>query len=149
MLRELDFVDSDWDALLWALGSGKYDGSVQAFRASSVESAARKVLWSGGIGDAEQHRKEDRRNAMGSGHRQRRVDHLCPGSVARGARSFSRVAIGTRTVSRMARHCWHPGRWIHDRGMRPMAKKRSKAAGILLAAMTLITHAIFHAVTHR
>ena len=43
MLRELDFVDSDWEALLWALGSTSCD--FHAFRAAGLWVWLGKSIW--------------------------------------------------------------------------------------------------------
>ena len=146
MLRELDFVDSDWDALPWALGS-----TTALFR-HSVPRQLRAQL---------EKRRGLVERAMLKNIGKKTVGMLWGVAIASGVLTI--CVLGLFRVAPVFFPEWQSGHapfaeWLAIVGIPEVVfmttavalwgKKRSIAAGILLAAMTLITHAIFHAVTH-
>jgi H+/Cl- antiporter ClcA len=146
MLRELDFVDSDWDALLWALGSTtalfkhsvprqlrarleKCFGLVESATLNNIGKKTVGILW--GV-------------AIASG-----VLTICVQGLLRVAPVlFPEWQSGHAPFLEWLAIVGIPEGVFMTAACALWRKKRSMAAGILLAAMTLITHAIFHAVTH-
>jgi hypothetical protein len=146
MLRELDFVESDWGALLWALGSAtalfrhsvprqlrawleKHFGTAQGEMLKNIRKMTAEMLW----------------------------------GVVIASVVLTLSLIGVLRAAPVLFPEWHVGHarhveWLAIVGI-PEAvfmtttvvlwrKKRSMAAGILLAAMMLMTHAIIHGLTH-
>jgi hypothetical protein len=146
MLRELDFVEHDWDALLWAFGS-----VTALFRHSvprQLKAGLQQRFGPAGIG-------------MLTNIRMKAVGLLWGVVMASVVLTLS--LLGLLRAAPILFPEWHVGHarfveWLAFVGI-PEAvfvatavvlwrKKRSMAAGILLAAMMLMTHAIVHAVTH-
>lgn len=146
MLREVDFVESDWGALRWALGS------VTALFRHSVLRQLRAQL--------------EKRFGTTQGARLKNIRKMAVGMLWGVV-----IASVVLTISLLgflpAAPVLFP--WLHVEHARfeewlafvgipegffaasvivLWRKKRSMAAGILLAAMMLMTHAIVHMVTH-
>jgi hypothetical protein len=146
MRRELDFIESDWTALLWALGSAT---------ALFKHSVPRQV----------KERFEKRFGPAGMGMlrniRKKAVGTLWGVVMATVVLTIS--VLGLLRLAPALFPAWqleHPRivEWLAVVGV-PEAvfvvaavafwrNKRSMATGILFAAMTLMTHAIVHAMIH-
>jgi hypothetical protein len=146
MLRELDFMESDWAALLWALGS-----TTALFR-HSVPRQLRARLEKG-FGPTER--------GMLKNIGKKTVGMLWGVIIA--AAVLTVCVLGLLRVAPALFPEWQVGHarfveWLAIVGIPETVfmvtavtlwrEKRSMATGILLAAMTLMTHAIVHAVTH-
>ena len=146
MLRELDFIESDWAALLWALGS-----TTALFR-HSVPRQLRARL-------EKRFGPTERRMLKNIG---KKTVGILWGVIVAGAVLTSCV-LGLLRVTPVFFPELQVGHarfveWLAIVGI-PEAvfmvtavalwrEKRSMAAGILLAATTLMTHAIIHTITH-
>jgi hypothetical protein len=146
MLRELDFVESDCGALLWALGS------VNVLFTYSVPRQLRARL--------------EKRFGTAQGGMLKNIRKMTAGmlwGVAIASVVLTISLLGLLSAAPVLFPEWHVGHarfveWLAFVGI-PEAvfavaavvlwrRKRSMAAGILLAAMILMTHAIVHAVMH-
>ncbi len=145
MLRELDFVESDWGALLWALGS------LTALFRHSVPRQLRAGLEKR-FGTAQRVTLKDIRKIT--------AGMLLGVVIASVVLTIS--LLGLLSAEQVLFPEWHVG---HARFAEWLAfvaipesvfmaaavllwrRKRSMAAGILLAAMMLMTHAIIHGLT--
>ena len=145
MLRELHFVESDWGALLWALGS------VTALVRHSVPRQLRARL--------------EKRFGTAQGGMLKNIRKMTAGmlwGVIIASVVLTISLLGLLSAVQVLFPEWHAG---HPRFVEWLAfvvipeavfmaaavalwrRKRSMAAGILLAAVMLMTHAIVHAVT--
>ncbi len=146
MLRELDFVESDWGALLWALGSTtalfrhsvprqlrarleKFFGTTERGMLKNIKKMTAGMLW----------------------------------GVVIASLVLTISLLGLLRAAPLLFPEWHVGharfvQWLAIVGI-PEAvfmatavalwrRKRPMAAGVLLAAMVLMTHAIIHGLTH-
>lgn len=147
MLRELDFVESDWGALLWALGStaALFRHSVPHQLRARLEKRFGPTEW-----------------GMLKNIGKKTIGVLWGVLIAGGVLTI--CVLGLLRLAPAFFPAWQSGHarfveWLAIVGI-PEAvfmvtavafwrKKRYMAAGIALAAMTLITHAIVHAATHR
>jgi hypothetical protein len=145
MLRELDFVESDWGALLWALGS------VTALFRHSVPRQLRAGL---------EKRLGSTQGATLKNIKKMTAEMLLGVVIASVVLTIS--LLGLLSAAQVLFPEWHAG---HTRFAQWLAfvvvpeavfmaaavvlwrRKRSMAAGILLAAMMLMTHAIIHGLT--
>jgi hypothetical protein len=142
MLRELDFIESDWAALLWALGS-----TAAIFRHSARALAAK-------FGRRDHQKEAPMMNNIG-----KRAGGFAVG-IAIGA-VF--IVAGVSLVHLLL----HSVPAVHSRPMpwflaaaaiseaiffyavaRQWSKRRPMAVGILLSALVLLTHVIVHVATH-
>lgn len=146
MMRELDFVESDWSALLWALGS-----TTALFR-HSVPRQLRTQL---------EKRFGPTEKGMLKNIGKKTVGMLW-GVIIAGA-VLTICVLGLLRLAPVFFPAWNSGHapfveWLAIVGI-PEAvfvvtavalwrKERYMATGVLLAAMTLITHAIVHAAIH-
>jgi hypothetical protein len=146
MLRELDFVESNWGALLWALGS-----TTALFRHSVPRQLRARLEKRFGTAQGEMP-KNIRKMTAG----------MLSGVLIAGA-VLTVSLVGLLQAAPVFFPEWHVGharfmQWLAIIGI-PEAvftvtavvlwrKKRPMAAGILLAAMILITHMIVHMVSH-
>jgi hypothetical protein len=141
MLREMDFVENDWSALSWALGSGK------ALCRFSLLQEAKSFL--------------DRAHRELSGKAMiRRMPTMLLGFTIAAAV----LSLCTMTLARLSHISWFDPMYykIADRLLFvvvPVAlylvsaaalwrRRRSIAVGILTAGVILITHVIVHYATH-
>ena len=146
MLRELDFVESDWAAVLWALGS-----MIAIFKLA-VPRALRAWL-------AKRAAREGERTPKGMA---RKAAGLASGVVISAgvlaACIFGLSMLSSRFVPewQLNQRAW--AQWLALLGIPETIflvtavvlwrKRRTVAAGILLGAVTLITHVIVHIATH-
>ncbi len=145
MLRELDFVEGDWGALVWALGS------VTAVFRHSVPRQLRARL--------------EKRFGAAQGGMLKNIRKMTAGmllGVVIASVVLTISLLGFLSAVQVLFPEWHAG---HTQFVEWLAfvvipeavfmaavvalwrRKRSMAAGILLAAVMLMTHAIVHAVT--
>jgi len=146
MLRELDFVEGDWGASLWALGS------VTALFRHSVPHRLKAQI--------------EKRFGTGQERVLKNMRKMTAGMLWGVVMASVVMTLSLLSLLRAAPVLfpeWHVGharfvQWLAIVGV-PEAvfmatavmlwrKKRPMAAGILLAAVMLMAHAIFHMVTH-
>jgi hypothetical protein len=146
MVRELDFVESDWSALLWALGS-----TTALFR-HSVPRRFRALL--------------EKRLGAARGERVKNIRKITTGiffGVVIATAVLTVSFIGLLQTASLLFPEWRAGHiriveWLAIVGVPEAAfmataqalwrRKRFMAAGVLLAAIALMTHAIIHGLTH-
>jgi hypothetical protein len=146
MLRELDFIESDWRALLWALGS-----ATALFRHSvprQVQEWLEKRFGPAGMG-------------MLRSIREKTVGMLW--GVVMSSVVLSISVLGFLRLASAFFPAWQMGHarfveWLAVVGVPEVVfvvavvsfwrKKRPLATGILFAAITLMTHAIIHGLIH-
>jgi hypothetical protein len=143
MLRELDFIESDW---AFALGTWKYDGHLQTLPATWIESLVRKTLCP--TGGAEEHRKTGSGSGIRRAHCGRHLGRLRfrPGTPV--VISLSHVGRRASAMGPMAGRDRDTANEFHRGGARAVAEEKSMAAGIVLSAIVLFTHFIVHVATH-
>jgi hypothetical protein len=146
MLSELDFVESDWSALVWALGS-----TTALFRHSVPRQLKARL---------------EKRFGTAPGGMLKNIGKMTAGmlwGVVIASVVLTISLLGLLRAAPVLFPEWHVGHarfieWLAIVGIPEVvfmatvvalwSKKRSMAAGILLAAMMLMTHAIVHMVTH-
>jgi hypothetical protein len=144
MLRELDFIESDWAALFWALGS-----TTAIFRHS-----ARGVLrW---FGKRKRHEEEPMMKDMG-----KKAVGIVAGMVM--AIGLGLCALGLLVLSFRLFPTWGLERaeWVHWLTVIVIPeticiiavaalwqKRRPVALGILLSAIAMATHVVIHVASH-
>jgi hypothetical protein len=142
MLRELDFIESDWAALLWALGS-----TTAIFRHSARAIAVR-------FGQHNHHKEKPMVNNIG-----KRTAGIAAGiaiAVVLIVAAFSFVHLLFYFVP-----AWHsrPMPWFLTAVViieaiflyvvvKQWQKRRPMAFGILVSALVFVTHVIVHVATH-
>jgi len=146
MLRELDFVESDWAAVLWALGS------MRAIFRHAVPRSLRDWLAKHAAREGERTPKGMARKAAG----------LASGVFISGG-VLAACIFGLSMLSSLFVPEWQLNQrawaqWLALLGIPETIflitavvlwrKRRTVAAGILLGAVTLITHVIVHIATH-
>jgi hypothetical protein len=145
MLRELDYIDSDWAALFWALG-----GTTAIFR-YSVPREVRALI----------ERHSNRSQALMMNNIGQKATGVISGvviAVAVLASAFGLVRllfslVPAWDIERMPWAEWLtvivvPETIFIVTAVAVWRRRRSMAIGILLSAITLITHFVFHLATH-
>jgi len=140
MLRELDFIESDWAALFWALGS-----TTAIFRQRSTRGL--KALFGKSSEREGEHMNNIGKKAVGvvSGF-------VVASLLVVGA--FALLILSSRLFPALGLDHLEWTHWLTVIVMPEMIfiiaavklwnKRRSVAAGILLSAITLITHFVIH-----
>ncbi len=146
MLRELDFVESDWAAVFWALGS------LTAIFKHSVPRGVRAWLAKQAAREGDRTPKDMARKAAGlaSGV------VISAGVLAACLFGLSRLSSVLFPEWQLSQRAW--AQWLALLGIPETIflvtavvlwrRRRTVAAGILLGAVTLITHVIVHIATH-
>jgi cytochrome bd-type quinol oxidase subunit 2 len=142
MLRELDFIESDWAALLWALGSTTaiFTHCARALRARL----------------GKQDRQKERPMANSNGKR--------AAGIAAGIAIAAVLVVSALSVVHLLFHfvpAWdlRPMPWLMAAvvileaifvfaAVTLWRKRRPMAVGILLSAVLVVTHVIIHLATH-
>jgi len=140
MLRELDFIESDWAALVWAFG-----GVTALFRRSSRRLCS---LLMNRLGHEEGWMNDLRKRAVG----------IVSGVGIAAALAFSLLYLASHFLpfadpERMPRLAWLivitlPEVSFIFAAIALWRKRRSMAVGILLLAIVLATHFAIHLATH-